>query len=57
MLYLSISIPILAAGAGGVKKSRMFKNFGMFLATELKTPKNKRFSSNNLHLCDEFRFH
>jgi len=48
--------PILGAGAGGFKKNRMFKNFGMFSATELKPPKNKRFSSNNLHLCDDSDF-
>ena len=49
-------IPVLGAGTGGVKKDRMFQNFGMFLSEKLNPPKNKCFSSNNLYLCDDSNF-
>jgi GNAT superfamily N-acetyltransferase len=49
-------IPVLGAGVQGVKKDRMFQNFGMFLSKKLNPPKNKCFSSNNLYLCDDSDF-
>ena len=50
-------IPVLGAGTGGIKKDRMFQNFGMFLSKKLNEPKNKCFSSNNLYLCDDSNRH
>ena len=54
-------IPVFGAAGGGLKletasKKILFKRFGMFFSTELKTPKKKCFSSNNLYLCDDSDF-
>lgn len=54
-------LPVFGASGGGLKKEtesekRLFKRFGMFFSTELKTPKKKCFSSNNLYLCDDSDF-
>ena len=54
-------IPVFGAGIGGLKKEidsekRLFKGFGTFFSRELKAPKSKCFSSNNMYLCDDSDF-
>ena len=50
------NMPVIGPGAGGVKKDRIFKNFGIFLTSKVKKPQKLCFSSNNFHLCDDSLF-
>ena len=55
-IKIKYNLPILGAGATGVKKKTLLKDFGMFLASEVYCPERLCFSSNNFYLCDESTF-